>query len=571
MHKFTRFLWVLGTLVAIVAIAACAPAAVQPTSAPPTAASQPTTASQPTAAQPTAAAATEVPPTTAPQPTAASAGAANTIVWVKDITDIVSFDPAQAYEFSGILGVHGIYETLVRFEGSDLTTLKPSLADKWDIKDAGDHWEVTFTLKDGVKFSSGNPFTADDVVYSFQRVITLNKPPAFLFTDVGKLTNDSIKAPDAKTVVLSLPKDVSPGAFLTVLTGVTGGIVDSKEVKTHETAGDMGNAWLLDHSAGSGPYVLDHWTKDVEFLLKANPNAATQPKTPNILVKHVADPSVQQSLLEKGDADIANDLTSEQLTALKGNSNVAQSKAGNLQIFYLAMNVKVPPLDKPEVREAIRTVIDYDGIVNDMLSGNAQKVQSIVPIGLFAANTDTPFQKDVAKAKDLLKQAGLPDGFEIDLRTYTGSNGIVQWGDLAAKLQADLAEAGIKVKVSQQPAADLLADYRAQKAPIVVLAWGPDFPDPDANGTPFSSYAAKSIGWRNNWDDAKAADMAKTAALETDNTKREADYKALTDYVMHNGPYAVLFQPTNLFALRSNVTGFVWNPIGYTDLWNIGK
>ena len=110
-----------------------------------------------------------------------------------------------------------------------------------------------------------------------------NKPPAFLFTDIGSSTVDSIKATDPKTVVLTMPKDVSPAAFLTVLTGVTGGIVDSKEVKAHEANGDMGNTWLLDHSAGSGPYMLDHWTKDVEFLLKANPNAATQPKTPNIL------------------------------------------------------------------------------------------------------------------------------------------------------------------------------------------------------------------------------------------------------------------------------------------------
>ena len=120
------------------------------------------------AAQPTAAPAE---PTAAAQRTAAGAAdAANTLVWVRDLTDIVSFDPAQAYEFSGILGVHSIYDTLVKFEGSDLTELKPGLAEKWDIKDAGDHWEVTFNLKDGIKFASGNPFTADDVVFSLQHV-----------------------------------------------------------------------------------------------------------------------------------------------------------------------------------------------------------------------------------------------------------------------------------------------------------------------------------------------------------------------------------------------------------------
>ncbi len=583
MHKFTRSMLVFSAIVAVLALIACAPAA-QPTAAPPTSApAQPTTAAQPTSApaQPTAApaqptaAATEAPTaaaTTAPPPTAATGGAANTLVWDRNIDDIVSFDPAEAYEFSDILGVHNIYDTLVKFEGPDLPTLKPSLADKWDIKDAGDHWEITFTLHDGVKFASGNPFTSDDVVYSFQRVIALNKPPAFLFTDVDKLTKDSIKAPDAKTVVLSMPKDTSPNAFLTVLTGPTGGIVDSKEVKSHEASGDMGNTWLRDHSAGSGPYVLDHWTKDVEYLLKANPNAAVQPKLPQILFKHVADASVQQAEVQKGDADIANDLTPEQIDALKSDANLTVVKAANLQIFYIGMNAKIPPFDKPEVREAVRTAIDYDGIVNDLLSGNAQKVQGIIPIGLFGANTDTPFQKDVAKAKDLLSKAGMANGFEVEMQTGTGTAGPVALSDLAAKIQADLAEIGITVKITQRPSAEVLADYRAQKLPMVLFNWGPDFPDPDANGTPFSSYAAKSIAWRNGYDDAKASQLAQTAALETDNTKRAADYKELTEYLMHNGPYAVLFQPTNLFVVRKNVTGFVWSPIGgYADLWTIGK
>jgi len=159
----------------------------------------------------------------------------------------------------------------------------------------------------------------------------------------------------------------------------------------------------------------------------------------------------------------------------------------------------------------------------------------------------------------------------VDVLTLTGNQGIVTMGDLASKLQADWAEIGVKANVKQQAAAELLGTYRASKAPIVVLLWGPDFPDPDANGTPFSDAAAKSIANRNNWHDSKAAALAKTAALETDPTKRAADYKALSDYVEHNGPYAVLFQPANLYALRANVQGFTWNPIGYTDLWTISK
>lgn len=566
MPKFIRSLWVLAALVAVIAIIACAPAA-QPTATPPTAAPQPTTAP----AQPTA-----VPPTVAPAPTQAPAagGAKDTIVWVKNIDDVVSMDPAEAYEFSGWLAIHSAYDTLVKFEGQDLTNLKPGLASKWASKDAGDHWELTFTLQDGVKFASGNPLTSADVVYSFQRGITLNKPPAFLWTDTGGLKVESITAPDAKTVVLSMPKTASPAEFLNVLTAPPMSIVDSVEVKKHEAQvdgkNDFGNTWLKDHSAGSGPYMIDHWTKDVEYLLKANPNAAVQPKTPQILVKHVPESANQQSLLEKGDADIAHDFTPEQIQAVGGNKDLATLKAGNLQIFYMGMNVQMKPLDNPKVREAIRYAIDYDAIANELLSGNAKVLQTIIPDGLLGANTDEIYKRDVDKAKSLMKEAGV-DGFEMDMLTLTGNQGIVPMADLGAKIQADLAEIGVKLNVKQQPSAELLGTYRASKAPIVLLLWGPDYPDPNTNATPFSDSNAKVIAKRNNWEDKTAADMAAKAKLESDSAKRVADYKELTDYVAHNGPYAVLFQPLQLFAMRANVQGFAWNPMGYADLWTISK
>lgn len=572
MHKFSRSLWVLAVLVALVAVIACAPApAAQPTAQPPTAAAQPTAAP----AQPTAAPAQ---PTAAPaQPTAAPAGgtAKDTIVYLKNIDDISSLDPAESYEFSGWLAIHSSYDTLVKFEGKDLTNLKPSLADKWAIKDAGDHWEVTFNIKDGSKFSTGNPVTANDVVYSFVRAINLNKPPAFLWTATGGLTADSVTAPDAKTVVLKMPKTASPTEFLNVLTAPPMSIVDSVEVKKHEAQvdgkNDYGYTWLRDHSAGSGPYMLDHWTKDVEYLLKANPNAAVPPKTPNLLVKHVTDAAVQQTTLEKGDADIVHDLSPEQITALASNKDVVTSKAGNLQIFYMGMNVNLKPLDNNKVREAIRYAIDYDGIANQLLSGNAQVIQTIIPNGLLGANTDIIFKHDPEKAKALLKEAGVDSGFSVDILTLTGNQGLVDMGNLGSKIQSDLAEVGIKVNFKQQPAADLLGTYRASKAPIVVLLWGPDYPDPNTNATPFSDDAAKSIAKRNNWHDQKAADMAAAAKLEPDSAKRVAMYKELTDYVAHNGPYAVLFQPQQLFAQRANISGFEWNPMGYADLWTIAK
>ena len=104
-----------------------------------------------------------------------------------------------------------------------------------------------------------------------------------------------------------------------------------------------------------------------------------------------------------------------------------------------------------------------------------------------------------------------------------------------------------------------------------MINWGPDYPDPDANVGPFTDYNAKSIAFRNGWDDKTIVPKAREAALITDAAKRTTAYKEITDYVLHNGPYVVLYQPTELFGLRSNVKGFNWSSIGWAELSAVTK
>jgi peptide/nickel transport system substrate-binding protein len=505
-------------------------------------------------------------------PSASAGGAASTLVWYGDVSDLISLDPAVAYEFSGLLLAHNAYETLVRFEGADLSTIKPSLAQSWDIKDSGASWDITFKLKSGVKFASGNALTADDVVYSFQRVIKLNKSPAFLFTDIAQLKAESVKATDPSTVVVTLPKTASAQAFLSILTFTIGGVVDSKEVKAKESGGDSGSGYLLDHSSGSGAFVVDHWTKNSEVLLKSNPNyGGTKPALSGVLVKHVPEQTNQQFALERGDADIARNLGAQQIAALQGKPGVTTTSGSSLQLVYVGMNVTVKPLDNVNVREALRTAVDYDGIVKDLLKGNAKKVQGIVPAGLAGYNESTPFQADVAKAQALMKQAN-QDKATLDLLVPTGpAPGGAAFSDLAAKLQSDWAKIGVTVNIKQTTQADLLTTYRAQKGQLVMIYWGPDFPDPDGNVGPLTDYAAKSIAYRNGWDDKTYAEAGRKAALLTDPGARAAAYKEITNYVLHNGPYVILYQPTQPFGLRSNVKGFVWSPMDWTDFAAISK
>ena len=545
---------------AAVILAACGGAPATATEAPPAVTEPPAEATEAPATQ---APATEAPATEAP------ISVENTLSIASNISDLITLDPAVVHEYSGILVTHNVYQTLVTFVGSDLQTIKPSLADSWETKDADDHWEMTFKLHPGNTFASGNPITADDVVYSFSRVFALNGPPAFLFTDIAGITADSITAVDPETVQINLPKTASPGAFLAILTNNIASVVDSKVVQENEGS-DNGSTWLLDHSAGSGAYVVDHWTKSVEVLLTANPNfAGDKPALTSVLIRHVPESANQLTELQQGDADIALNLTAEQLATL--GADATSVKGQDLRLFYVGMNATVEPLDKVEVREALRMAIDYDGIVNDLLSGNAQKVQTIIPSPMFGFNSDAPFQQDVEGAKALLEQAGVSD-VSLELLVPTGAApGGVQWSDLAAKLQSDWEQIGVTVNIQQVASAELLAAYRAQEGQLVLINWGPDFADPDTNVTPFTNYDAQSIAWRNAWNDPEIAAKSKEAALMTDAAEREAAYQEITDYVLHNGPYAVLYQPAALFGVRNTVQGFEWNPMGFADFWKIVK
>lgn len=554
MSRSNRVFGLLVTVVLVLSVlAACAPVAA------------------PTAAQSAATSAPATAAPAAPATVAAPGGAANTLVFATNMSDLITLDPATMYAWTGILIVHNLYQTLVQYEGTDLSVIKPGLAEKWDIKDAGDHWEVTFNLRSGAKFASGNGITADDVVYSFQRVIALKQGPSYLFASNIGLTKDSFKAVDPQTVVITLPKTASPQVFLSILTFTVGSIVDSKEVRAHEANGDMGNGWLLDHSAGSGPYTVDHWTKEVEVLLKTNPNyGATQPAVANVLVRHVLESTNQQFGLERGDIDIARNLSPDQIAALQGKPGVTTTTGDSMLLVYIGMNQSVAALADKNVREALRTAIDYDGLVNDLLKGNAKKVQTLVPQGLMGYNPDAPFQADPQKAKSLLQQAG-QGNLTLELLCPTGTApGGAAWADIAAKLQSDFANAGITINIKQTQYSTLYDTYRANKHQLIMVEWGPDFPDPDANVGPFTEFDINSIATRQGWKDA-IGDKAKAAALLLDLTQREAAYKDITDYVLHNGPYAVLYQPTEVFGLRSNVKGFAWKANGWVDFAALTK
>jgi peptide/nickel transport system substrate-binding protein len=571
---FARTLALFATLCVLLAGCGGAAPAAQPTAAPagtaataapaaqPTAESAPTAAPAPTAgSEPTAATAAE-------QPTAAQAEVSreDTLIFAADLTDQISMDPAVAYEFGGIQVVGSIYQTLVTLTPGE-PGVKPLLAKSWDIKEGADGSTLTFKLDEKAKFASGAPVTADDVVYSWNRVLDLNKSPAFLFSDVAAIKKESYKAVDPQTFEVTLPKTSSPQVFLSILSFSVSAVLEKKTVEAN-AGSDFGSTWLNDHSAGSGPYVLASWERNSQNVLDANPNYWGQaPAIKRVIMRNISEQANLQSAIETGDADIVQDLGIEQAKALESNTDVQLVKAPLTQLEYIGMNAKIPPFDKPDVREAVRYAINYDEL-NTLLAGTGKIVQEIIPDGFLGHVGDTPFKQDIAKAKQLLAKAGVADGTQVEMLVSTGiASGGLESATLAAKLQSDLEKIGLKINIKLIQFSELLNIYRAQKAQMVLLSWGPDFPDPDANATPFTNYEAKSIGWRNGWESPDVAKIAKDASIASDNTKRAELYKQMTERVFHEGPYAVLYQPVRTYAIRKNISGFKFDASSTPNVW----
>lgn len=493
----------------------------------------------------------------------ASAQRQNTLVIGGDFSDLITLDPGASYEFSGGIIAGNLYDTLVAYEGNDVTRVRPRLASSWKITPTASGSQITFKLRPA-KFSTGRPVTAADVVYSLNRVIELKTPSSFLLTDVASLKVGSVTAPDARTVVMNIPKTANPNIVLAVLTFSVGAVIDATEARAHEQKGDFGAGWLKDHSAGSGPFMLNRWDRSSQVAMDVNPNAFR--KSPNIrrvIMRYMQESAAQQSALNSGEIDVAMDFTPDAFKAAQNNPKVRALKTDTFLLTYLGMNAgKGMPFEDPRVREAVRYAIDQDSIIKNLLGGLARKTQTIIPIGLAGSNPDIAYPYNPDKARALLKAAG-KTSVTADFMVINGAcPGGVPCQDLAAKIQADLAKVGIKLNIRQMVYSELLTAYRAQKAQMVLVPWGPDYADPDGNATPLSDYNAKSVAWRNDWNSPAASKLAQAAAVEVDAAKRSALYKQLTDLIVKQGPYAILYQPYKPIVVSTSVAGFNRNANG---------
>ncbi len=487
------------------------------------------------------------------------------VVMAMQIDDVISLDPQESYEFTDNEVCGNVYRKLVLPDETDASKVVGDLAKSWDI--SADGRTFTFHLIDDARFFSGKPVTAQDAAFSLQRLVIMNKSPGFIIGQFGFNAGNvakMIRATDDRTLVLELPEQQAPSFVLNCLSASAANVVEQATALAHQTNGDLGNGWLKTNSAGAGAYKLTSWAASDHIILDVNPHSGIKVQPRRIIIRHVADPAAQLLLLQKGDADIARNLTPDQLKTIAGNPDFHSISTLQATTLYIAMNESVPALAKPQVRQAIKWAIDYDAIARNITPNLWGISQSFLPKGLPGALADQPFHQDITRAKQLLAEAGYANGLTLTMDFITAA----PYGDIAQAVQADLAQAGIRLQLLPGEQKQVITKTRSRTHQLALLYWGSDYFDPNSNAQGFCANpddsdksTLKILAWRSHFVDPQLTQEVLDAAKELDAKKRIGIYETMQRQFWERAPFAILLQRSANATMRRNVSGLFVGPM----------
>jgi peptide/nickel transport system substrate-binding protein len=488
------------------------------------------------------------------------------LVIANDIGDTVSLDPARMATYTPALALHTAYDTLVTMDPGDYVTVKPQLAESFARTPDGKGWR--FKLRSGLTFASGNPMTADDVKFSLDRMLNMKDQPAGYFRTVSK-----VEKVDDRTIDIYTQDPNDP--LLTILCAPAGSVLDSKLVKQHGGTDaadakdtDKATNWLNTTSAGSGPYQIISWERNGSIVLQRNPHYwRGTPAYQRVIIRHIAESGAQLLAIRRGDADVAFNLTPEQIKSVEGDKDIAIARAVSQDWTYIALtnNPEVSePLTKREARLAIAYSIDYDGMRDSLVGGAATRPANYISVGIGGSTEELTkeigYREDLAKAKELLAQAGSPDGFSFALYYQAGSFGGVPYQLMAQKIQADVARVGIKAELKPMDPVTLRTMFVNGRTSAAFGYWNPPAPEPLLNAEAVFKRGAQRVKWN---IPQEIADLAVRASRATNQEEQNKLYREFTEAVQKEGHFIVLFQPYYQVAVRKSVADFTLTGAGW--------
>ncbi len=480
-----------------------------------------------------------------------------------------AYDPAHAFNPTSGMVNRVAYDTLVTFPDADASSIEPLLASSWSISEDGVVY--TFTLRDDVTFTNGDPLTADDVVFSFNRLKNVRAQPSFLADPIA-----SLEAVDERTVAITL---VGPRpSFLAELANTAFSVTNAEVVRANggtdaedAAESDTAQRYLNQTSAGTGPYVLESWTpQDRTVLVRNEAYWGEQPFFDRVIIVNIPEAATQRVALASGNIDLATDLTPDQVVALESDPNIEIFLGPGRWTHFLLMNRDPDiggPMADPLVARAVRYALDYGGFRN-LWAGSVTPASNMW-IGLAGAyGQDQAMERDLERARELMAEAGYADGFEVTLQypdmTFAG----VSLSTNAQKIQADLAEIGITVRLLPGEVQVALEGYRSGQQGFAYWFWGPDKLDPVdfLEFLPGGKVAGERARWMPDMVDAHVLELIRRSNQETDPDVRLELFAELQDFAQEESAFAPFNVPAVQTAFRADIEGYLWHPQWGLDL-----
>src|SRR5215468_1386046 len=487
------------------------------------------------------------------------------IIDSRDQYDPRSLDPALSTDVPTGRAVGYLFDGLTRFEPD--ARVEPALAERWDVSPDGSTY--TFHLRRGVTFHDGSPFSAKNVVSSWQRALdpaTKSGAAQFLFPIKGARefnrgaakTISGLTVRDDSTIVVTLAEPLA--IFVKMLAMPVAAIVPER---IPENFGE--------HPIGTGPWKLVEWRHDDYLLFSKNPAYfAGAPKVDTLRARIIAEPSTGVAEFESGNVDIFQIPETEARDWLEDESrNPLLMSVPALQLVYIGINTTRGPLTDRRVRQAINFAVDVQRINERLISGRGTRAAGVIPPalqGYDSARKAYPY--DSLKARQLLAEAGHPNGIDVEL--WTSNRPILL--RIAETIQAYLARAGIRVKIVQREAAAARGAARKGETDMILKDWYADYPDAEDFLYPLLHSANKGVGGNVSFYDNPRYDSLVTASRrEQDEPKRIALYRQADSIAFGDAPMLYLYFYNDLYAVQPWLKGFrppvIFNGQRWTNVW----
>jgi ABC-type transport system substrate-binding protein len=470
-----------------------------------------------------------------------------TIVDSRDNDDPRSLDPALAIDVPTGRAVSYIFEGLTSFTPD--AQVQPALAERWEV--SADGLRYTFHIRAGVRFSDGTPLTARHVAASWQRVLDpatksggavpltpIRGAADFTAGKARSVSGLSVANDSTLVVTLTEPLGIFPKLLAMPVAAVAPGAVNSEK------------------PVGSGPWKLVEWKHDDYLLFARNENYwGGKPPADSLRARIIAEPSTAVAEFESRMVDLLLVPAGEtrQWEDDESKKDVLKSVPA-LQLVYVGINVNRGPLKDKRVRQAINMAVDRKTIVERLISGRGRLAAGVIPPSLGGADTlRAPYPYDTLRARELLREAGYPNGIDVEL--WVGSNPVFQ--RIVETMQAYLAKASIRVKIVQRESRAAREAARNGQTDMIFKDWYADYPDAENFLYPLLHSTNKGIGGNVSFFANPEFDrIVSESRRESDEAKRNELYRKADSLALDEAPMVFFYFYNELYAVQPWIKGF---------------